>query len=169
MGFLKAFDRSPEAMAEGLATLRQELEPQVGQPLQAFLLGLSPPGALEATFAGWGLSRREHRATGGATDKKGHVGMVAVTADGWLRVYRTRVAGGTFRKKTTTFEVVEQVRAWPPGHARVRLVRSRWQVGIAIDGGEDDVLGFEMVADEAALTHLVQPLAALLGVVVEEA
>ncbi len=160
MGIFKAFDRSPEAMAAGLDRLRQELEAQVGLPIEVFLAGLAPPGALEAALAPWTLSRRAHRATGGATDRKHHA-LLVVTGDGALRLFKTKAGGGTFT-------IVEQVRAWPLGGAQVRMLRQGWTVGIVVDDGAGEPLAFEMVSDRASVAALAEPFAARVGTVVEE-
>jgi len=161
MGFLKSFDQSPEAMAAGLAEVRQELEAQLGHPLVAFIPGLTAPGTLERVIFGWGVSRKGHRVTGGATDRKNRFGLLAVTPDGWLRLYRTKASRGRWT-------VEEQVRAWAPGGAQVRLLREDWVVGIAVFDPTDEPLAFEMVSTEAAITYLVEPFAAQVGVRIEE-
>lgn len=160
MGIFKAFDRSPEAMAAGLDQLRRQLEPQVGQPIPLFLASLAAPGAIEGAISGWGVSRKGHQVTGGATDRKNHFGLLAVTGDGWLRLYKTKAA-------RQGVKVVEEVRAWPPGHARVAFHRSWPRVWVYVDGGGDDQLAFELIVDQAVMDHCVQPFAAHLGVTVE--
>lgn len=158
MGFLS--DRSPEAMAAATAAMGQDLASQVGRPLVAFVAGLAAPGALEGSLTGWGVSRRGHQVTGGATNRKNRFGLLAVTADGWLRLYRTKAARGRFA-------VEEEVRAWAPGGVEVRVLRDGWTLLIAVLDPADP-LAFELVSTQVAVAHMVEPFAAQVGAVIEE-
>jgi hypothetical protein len=144
-----------------LAAERVRLEAQIGEAIAVYLPGLAASGSFDAVAWGFGM-RAANKHGGGAaaiTFGKNRYGLLALTAAGRLKLYRTKAT----RKGS---EIEATVGDWGPGDVQVTMHHAGGLLRIGILTAQQDAMGFELADWGKAAKQMTDGFAAALGLTI---